>query len=104
VKTIENYWYFHHCLQRNRPLQNKVINYQNGEIFHFPKKNEYQLSKREKEILKLISDGKASKEIADDLYISVHTVNTHRQNILEKLNVKNSHEAIKIIQNYGLNY
>jgi len=72
--------------------------------FIFLKKNEYQLSKREKEILKLISDGKASKEIADDLYISVHTVNTHRQNILEKLNVKNSHEAIKIIQNYGLNY
>ncbi|OFX26296.1 MAG: hypothetical protein A2033_18030 [Bacteroidetes bacterium GWA2_31_9] len=85
------------------PLQNKVINSKTGEIFHFSE--EYKkivLSKREIEILDLISDGLISKEIADNLFISVHTVNTHRQKIIEKLNVKNSHEAIKMAKKYGL--
>lgn len=52
------------------------------------------LSPREKEILNLIKDGKLSKEIADILDISVNTVNRHRQNILEKLCVDNSMEAV----------
>jgi DNA-binding CsgD family transcriptional regulator len=87
------------------PLQNKVINFRTGELFHFPQKtNEPALSKREKQILGLISEGLISKEIADCLFISVHTVNTHRQKILEKLEVKNSHEAIKLAKNYGLIY
>ncbi len=52
------------------------------------------LTDREKQILSLIKDGKLSKEIADMLGISVHTVNRHRQNILEKLSVGNSVEAV----------
>jgi DNA-binding CsgD family transcriptional regulator len=85
------------------PLQNKVINFKMGELYHFPDSiKEVNLSKREKEILNLISDGLISKEIADNLFISVHTVNTHRQKILEKLDVTNSHEAIKIAKTYGL--
>ena len=87
------------------PLQNKVINFRKGELFHFPQTpKERTLSKREKQILGLISDGLISKQIADSLFISVHTVNTHRQKILEKLNVKNSYEAIKLASNYGLIY
>lgn len=54
------------------------------------------LSKREKEILQLIEKGKISKEIADSLSISKNTVSRHRQNILEKLRVKNSLEACRI--------
>lgn len=54
------------------------------------------LSTREKEILCLIGQGKLSKEIADVLSISINTVNRHRQNILEKLKVKNSIEAFRI--------
>jgi DNA-binding CsgD family transcriptional regulator len=85
------------------PLQNKVINFKAGELYHFPDSfKEVSLSKREKEILSLISDGLISKEIADNLFISVHTVNTHRQKILEKLDVANSHEAIKLAKSYGL--
>lgn len=53
------------------------------------------LSEREKEILRLIEQGHLSKEIARCLSISVHTVNRHRQNILEKLRVQNSFEACK---------
>jgi DNA-binding CsgD family transcriptional regulator len=87
------------------PLQNKVINFKMGELYHFPDSiKEVNLSKREKEILNLISDGLISKEIADNLFISIHTVNTHRQKILEKLDVSNSHEAIKIAKTYGLIY
>lgn len=51
------------------------------------------LSVREKEILKMIQDGKRSKEIAELLFISINTVNRHRQNILEKLRVGNMAEA-----------
>ncbi len=85
------------------PLQNKVINFKTGELFHFPvTTKEINLSKREKEILGLISEGLISKEIANNLFISVHTVNTHRQKILEKLKVTNSIEAIKSAEKYGL--
>ncbi|RDC62869.1 LuxR C-terminal-related transcriptional regulator [Adhaeribacter pallidiroseus] len=48
------------------------------------------LSKREKEVLKLIADGYSSKIIADMLRISFHTVNTHRQKIIEKTNTPNT--------------
>ena len=54
------------------------------------------LSSREKEILRLIERGKMSKEIADILSISKNTVDRHRQNILEKLRVKNSLEACRM--------
>lgn len=53
------------------------------------------LTPRETEILRWIAQGKLSKEIADELHISVHTVNTHRQRVLEKLGVDNSLEAVK---------
>lgn len=53
------------------------------------------LSEREKEILRCIRKGLSSKEIAAALYISVNTVNRHRQNILEKLSVSNSIEACR---------
>jgi len=49
----------------------------------------HELTSREKEVVKLIIEGKKSTEIADALFISVKTVNKHRSNILEKLNLKN---------------
>lgn len=56
------------------------------------------LSSREKEILFRIWKGCLSKEIADNLNISLNTVNRHRQNILKKMGVSNSFEAIKMAQ------
>jgi DNA-binding NarL/FixJ family response regulator len=47
------------------------------------------LTPREKEVVRLIIDGKKSKEIAETLFISVKTVNKHRSNILEKLGMSN---------------
>ena len=50
---------------------------------------------REKEILKLIVEGKSSKEIADLLCISVRTVEHHRANIMNKLNMRKTAELVK---------
>jgi DNA-binding NarL/FixJ family response regulator len=55
------------------------------------------LSKKEKEILKLIVAGLQSKEIADKLFISKTTVDTHRRNIHRKLNTTRSGELIRLV-------
>jgi DNA-binding CsgD family transcriptional regulator len=66
------------------------------------KKNKTILSTREIEVLDLVSKGFVSKEIADKLYVSVNTVNNHRQNILEKINATNTSEAVIYARNLGL--
>jgi DNA-binding NarL/FixJ family response regulator len=48
------------------------------------------LSEREIEVIKLISDGFSNKEIAEKIFLSTHTVNTHRKNIMNKLGIKNT--------------
>lgn len=50
------------------------------------------LSNREKEVIKLLADGLSSKQIADKLFISPHTVDTHRRNLLKKTGAKNTLE------------
>jgi DNA-binding CsgD family transcriptional regulator len=71
-----------------------IINTANSSVIHQTEAgNSAFLSVREKEILKMIQDGKRSKEIAELLFISINTVNRHRQNILEKLRVGNMTEA-----------
>lgn len=71
-----------------------IINTADGSIIQQTEvENANFLSAREKEILKMIQLGKRSKEIADVLFISINTVNRHRQNILEKMRVSNTTEA-----------
>jgi DNA-binding CsgD family transcriptional regulator len=53
------------------------------------------LTRREREIIKLIVDGQSSYHISELLYISVHTVNNHRKNIGKKLDVRSLSELIK---------
>lgn len=52
------------------------------------------LSDREREVLQLLAEGKANKEVASELNISPYTVETHRKHILEKLNLHNPAELI----------
>ena len=54
-----------------------------------------ELTKREKEILQLISDGLSNKEIGTKLFVSTRTVDTHRYNVMQKLNVKNGAELVR---------
>nr|WP_255534590.1 response regulator transcription factor [Chryseolinea lacunae] len=53
------------------------------------------LSKREMEVLQLVASGKSDKEVADQLFISTKTVNTHKMHILDKLGLKNTAELVK---------
>ena len=52
------------------------------------------LTKTEKQILKLIGEGQTTATVADKLFISAHTVNTHRRNILKKMECANFLEAL----------
>jgi len=54
-----------------------------------------KLSDREMEVLELVSEGRTTKEIADQLFVSARTVDTHRVNMMKKLNVQNTAELIK---------
>lgn len=83
--------------------QGVIVNIKTGKIID----NNQQrfndiLSDREKEILQLIKHGRRSKEIADKLKLSINTVNRHRQNIFQKLNVTNALEACRIAETTGL--
>lgn len=84
----------------------QIFNYKTGEIVsvlaldHID--SQIELTQREREILKLVRAGYLSKEISEMLSISVHTVNTHRQRILERLGVDNSMEAVKYASQLGL--
>ena len=64
--------------------------------------NNADLSERESEILKLLAEGKSTREISDMLCISVKTVGTHKQNILEKLNLKTNADLIKYAIRKGI--
>ena len=60
------------------------------------------LSSREREVLKMLAEGKKAQEIADALYISVFTVRRHRHNIMKKLDIQNFTDLVKyaISQDY----
>lgn len=66
-----------------------------GELLGDRESSSGQLSTREKEVLKMIADGKSNKEIANALFISVRTVESHRASILRKLNLKNTADLVK---------
>ncbi len=57
--------------------------------------NEEKLTKRETEVLRLIAEGLTSKQIAERLHLSVTTVNSHRMNIMKKLNI---HEIVGLVK------
>ena len=67
-----------------------------------PSKTDMILSRRERQVLSLIDTGLKSAEIADRLNISIHTVSRHRQEIICKLQVKNTHEACRIAKSMSL--
>jgi len=87
-------------------VNRRVINLRNGQYYLFNEddagNDAQRLSKRELEVLGLVSKGMISKEIADKLFISVNTVNNHRQKILEKVKAANTNEAVLYARNLGL--
>ena len=66
------------------------------------KNNKSVLTEREKEILKLIAEELNNVQIAERLFLSVRTVDTHRRNIIQKLDVKNTAGMVKYAIKLGL--
>jgi two-component system nitrate/nitrite response regulator NarL len=63
---------------------------------------QFQLTKREIELLQFIKQDYTNKQMADHLHLSIYTVETHRKNIMQKLNLKNPVELTKFILQYNL--
>lgn len=59
------------------------------------------LTATEKEIVRAIAEGKTTREIAEERFLSTHTVNTHRKNIFRKLGVNTAIEAIRVAHRAG---
>jgi DNA-binding CsgD family transcriptional regulator len=85
----------HHYYAGNDPV---MFRYPDAELL----KEGHQFSHRELEILKLIAIGMGSEQIADKLFISVNTVDTHRRNILKKTRRATTHEAVIELQEKGI--
>lgn len=75
---------------------------QRGEDGEKPPRHSDGLTKRETEILALIAKGMTSREIADRLFISIKTVQSHRSNIMEKLGLHDAVELTKYAIRHGL--
>jgi DNA-binding NarL/FixJ family response regulator len=76
----------------NRELKGAWINLFRQQKIVIP---DDKLSLREKEVLKLVAEGVSNKQIADNLHISVRTVDHHRAKIMEKHNLKSAAELIR---------
>jgi two-component system response regulator DegU len=75
-------------------LANRLLNSRPVSAASVAKADPYHLTRREKEILRLVVDGKQNKEIAESTGKSVRTIETHRFNIMKKMNVNNAVDMI----------
>ena len=82
-------------IQRHKPVENKTTT-------NSLKYKEYNLTKREYEVLCLIADGLDNQEIADKLVVSLSTARAHVHNVLGKLYVANKHQATVLAVKEGL--
>lgn len=102
------------CLLKNntgKELAEAIERVHSGKSYYdqiqsFGAKNEEakksRLSEREIEIIQSLADGHSSGQIADRLFLSEHTVKTHRKNILRKLDLHNTSELIQYALNNGI--
>ncbi|WP_421877045.1 response regulator [Marinoscillum sp.] len=63
---------------------------------------QFNLTKRELEIMQLVKEGMTSQEIADQLVLSVLTVRTHRKNLMQKLNLSTPGALVKFMMDHNL--
>lgn len=87
VNTSQRLNYFH------AKINEQIFDYFRGK--NLPRNGMHELSGREKEIIRCLSDGMNTKAMANALFISEHTVKTHRRNIMHKLDVRTSAELVK---------
>jgi DNA-binding NarL/FixJ family response regulator len=102
------------CLLKNnsgKELFDAILRVQSGKFYYdkiqdFTNPNDeiasYKLGEREIEIIKLLADGLGTNEIAEKLFISKHTVSTHRKNILHKTGVNNTTQLVQFAHENNL--
>jgi len=93
IRTIANGDEFYSPSISKIVMKSFVNNIKNSSISDVAKK--HQLTSREKEILKLYVEGYTNNEIAEKLNLSVFTIKTHKNNIMQKYNFKSTVEMIK---------
>lgn len=75
-------------------LANRLLNAKPGFSQKTSLEDQYHLTRREREILRMVIDGKQNKQIAETLGKSVRTIETHRFNIMKKLGVNNAIDMV----------
>lgn len=80
-----------------------ISNYVTGQVFLSIDNNhpKFKISKRERDVLKLLSQGLSSSEIAKKLFLSKHTVDGHRRKLLEKTNTSNTRGLVSLALKEG---
>ena len=87
----------------SREVSSRLIEYLNKPQVNIKNTNkDIPLTNREIEILKLIAQEYSNAEIAEELFISIRTVDTHRRNLIEKLGVKNTAGLVRFAIRKGL--
>lgn len=90
IKTVMlGHVYLSSALTKNLVNEYRSIKSKNIDSYHS------LLTEREREILQLLAEGQSTKQIAADLFISIKTVSTHRQHIMEKLNMTTIQDLVK---------
>lgn len=107
-----------HYDSKGHPSHTLTIAFPLGDLKHIPRKAERMLSEslfykknqqkfhslgnRAKEVLRLVALGKSSVEIAEELHISVDTVNTHKRLVKQKLNISSAYQFTKYAHSFDL--
>lgn len=78
-------------------FQNTCFNHRTDQLERFCR--HYKISEREKDVLRCLINGKSSAKIAEELFLSKHTVDSHRRRILEKTSQRSTTELISYILN-----
>jgi DNA-binding NarL/FixJ family response regulator len=84
----------------SKAANDKII--QQLQAHDLPRDNIPVLTRREKEILQMLSQGLTSHEIAGRLFLSNYTVDTHRKNMLQKFNVHNTQSLMNVVRELGI--
>lgn len=102
------------CLLKNntgKELTTAIFRVMNGSQYYDRLKNfnsseeeikQYKLSSRELDVIKLVAEGLTSQQIAEQLFISELTVQTHRRNMMRKLDLKNSMQVVQFAKEHKL--
>jgi DNA-binding NarL/FixJ family response regulator len=97
-KVLEGNYYFGAKIQAG-DLDEIITKYSSKKLFNI-EKTKILLTDREKQVLALIGEAKTSNDIATELELSKRTVDSHRTNIMQKLNLKSLPELIRFAVNY----